>query len=241
MAKPTMVSRASKNVCKKCTTCTSSQRPTERSCRKVEATRNAEFTATGSLDNLRQKLLAEGILERVSNLITNNRKTSSIKHYESSWKKWCGCCSERKISPTRLSINYVLYFLAELFEKWFEYRTIGTHRSAVSVFYDPIGNIGVGKHRRVSALMLGIFNKRPTQPKYPDIFIWIPDILLTLKVSMLLALLSASKASEITSSRVDYLKKYSSVYTFAIPHLTKTKSEGHKTPTRSEVLQFPRR
>ena len=57
MARPTMVSRTSKNVCKKPTTSTSTQRSTERSCRKVESTRNAEFTATNGLDNLRQTYL----------------------------------------------------------------------------------------------------------------------------------------------------------------------------------------
>ena len=85
-----MVSRAFNNVCKKSTVFASTQRSTERSCRKVESTRNSEFTATSGLDNLRQNLLAEGISERASSLITNNRRTSSIKHYESAWKKWCG-------------------------------------------------------------------------------------------------------------------------------------------------------
>ena len=105
------------------------------------------------MDNLKQNLLAEGISERASNLITNNRRTSSIKHYESAWKKWCGWCSEREISPTRSNINYVLDFLAELFEKGLEYRTTGTHRSAISAFHDPIENIQVGNHPRVSALI----------------------------------------------------------------------------------------
>ena len=254
MARSTMVSRAFKNVCKKSTAFASTQRSTERSCRKVESTRNTEFTATSGLDNLRQNLLAEGISERASNLITNNRRTSSIKHYESAWKKWCGWCSEREISPTRSNINYVLDFLAELFEKGLEYRTIGTHRSAISAFHDPIENIRVGNHPRVSALMSGIFNKRPPQPKYP--FIWdvetvldflrklpgndlLSDKLLTLKVSMLLSLLSASRVSEIINLRVDYLTKHSSVYTFVTPHLTKTCRRGKKPHPNLKFYNFP--
>ena len=75
IARSTMVSRASKNVCKKPTTFTSTQRSTERSCRKVESTRNTEFTATNGLENLRQNLLAEGISENASNLVTNNKRT----------------------------------------------------------------------------------------------------------------------------------------------------------------------
>ena len=69
-------SRLLKIICKKPTTFTSTQGATVRSCRKVESTLNTEFTATSGLDNLRQNLLAEGISERTSNLITNNRRTS---------------------------------------------------------------------------------------------------------------------------------------------------------------------
>ena len=82
IARPTMISRAFKNVCKKSAAFTGTQRFTERSCRKVESIPSTEFTATSSLDNLRQNLLAEGISERASNLIINNRRTSSIKYYE---------------------------------------------------------------------------------------------------------------------------------------------------------------
>ena len=102
--------------------------------------------------------------------------------------------------------------------------------------------------------MSGIFNKRPPQPKYP--FIWdvetvldflrklpgndlLSDKLLTLKVSMLLSLLSASRVSEITNLRVDYLTKHSSVYTFAIPHLTKTCRRGKKPHPNLKFYNFP--
>ena len=164
------------------------------------------------------QLVAWTISERASNLITNNRRTSSIKHYESAWKKWCGWYSQWEISSTRSNINYVLDFLAELFKKGLEYRAIGTHRSTIFAFHDPFENIRAGNHSRVSALMSGIFNKRPPQPKHP--FIWdvvtvldflrklpgndlLSDKLLTLKVSMLFSLLSASRMSEITNLRVD--------------------------------------
>ena len=53
IARPTMVSRAFKNVCKKPTTSTSIQSSTERSRRKVEFTPNTEFTVTIGPDNLR--------------------------------------------------------------------------------------------------------------------------------------------------------------------------------------------
>ena len=147
---------------------------------------------------------------------------SSVKYYKSFWKKWYGWCSERETSSTRSSINYELDFLAELFEKALEYRTIGTHRSAISACQDPIEDIQVENHPSVSALISGIFYKRPPQPKCP--FIWdeeavldflrklsgndlLSDKLLTMKVSNLISLLSVSRVSEFTNLRVDYLTK----------------------------------
>ena len=66
MAKPAKVSGASKNICKKTTISTSTQRSTERSCWKVESALNADFTATNGLEDLRKNLLSEGISERGS-------------------------------------------------------------------------------------------------------------------------------------------------------------------------------
>ena len=47
---------------------------------------------------------------------------------------------------------------------------MGTQRYVILAFHDPIGNIRVDIHPRVSALMSAILNKKPPQPKYP--FIW---------------------------------------------------------------------
>ena len=242
MARPTMVFRAVKNVCKKFTAFTSTQRSTERLCREFESTYSTEFTVTIDLGNLRQNLLEEGISESVSSLIKNNRRTSSIKHQESAWRKWCGWCSELEVSPTRSNMNYVLDFLAELFEKGLEYKTIGTHRSAISALYEPNKNFGVGNHPSASALRSGIFNKNVETVL--DFLIQLSgndlssDKLLTLKVSMLLSLLIASRVSEITNLRGDYLIKHSSVYTFAIPHLTKTCRRSKKPHPNLKFYNF---
>ena len=48
-------------------------------------------------------------------------------------------------------------FLAELFGKCLEYNTIGTYRS--------IGGQEMRIHQQFFALMAGVFNKRPSQPK----------------------------------------------------------------------------
>ena len=56
---------------------------------------------------------------------------------------------------------------------------------------------------------------------------------------MSLLLLSTSRVSEITNLRVDYLTRNSSVYTFPIPHLTKTCQNSKKPHLNLKFHNFP--
>ena len=103
-------------------------------------------------------------------------------------------------------------FLAELFELGFEYSNINTHISVISTFHEPIEEFAVEKHPKVCNLMTGVYNERSLKPRY--CFVWdIETVLrylrslpinkllrtkmLTLELTMLLALRSASRYSEI--------------------------------------------
>ena len=50
-------------------------------------------------------------------------------------------------------------FFAEMFELGFEYSTINTHRSAISVFHEPIEGCSVGKTSKVCDLMKDVYKK----------------------------------------------------------------------------------
>lgn len=58
------------------------------------------------------------------------------------------------------------YFLVERFENGLEYRSIGSHRSAISAFHQRINIIPVRENPSVSPLLSEIFNKRPPQALY---------------------------------------------------------------------------
>ncbi|MEO0683599.1 MAG: tyrosine-type recombinase/integrase [Cyanobacteria bacterium J06649_11] len=140
-------------------------------------------------------------------------------------------------------------FLSELFASGLGYSSIGSTRSAISAYHDPIDGISVGEHPRVSSLMSGVFNERPPIPKYT--FIWdvdvvlayirtlpvddsISDKLLSYKLVTLLALTAASRVSEITNLDINYLAKSSNLYTFTFSKLSKVWKKGKVAP----VLTF---
>ena len=208
---------------------------------------------TSALDNFREKLFAEGISKNATDLITGAKRQGSISHYESAWRKWDSWCSRKQVDPISGPLSAVLDFLAELFQGGLEWSTIAGYRSSISAYHDPIDGVSVGKHPRVCALLKGVFNKRPPVPRYT--FIWdvqkvehylaslgmpekLSDKMITLKLTMLIALTSSTRAHEICYLDKNFLTKHTSVYTFHFAKITKTARQGRLRPP-VELKSFP--
>ena len=94
------------------------------------------------------------------------------------WKAWQEWCAERGLHPFAANVSNLLDFLAERFEKGLKYRTLNCYHSALSSAVLPIDGLQVGSHPLVSRLLKGIFNLRPPEPKYLDMWdvtlVWVP-------------------------------------------------------------------
>ena len=64
----------------------------------------------------------------------------------------------------------MLEFLSNLFSEILEHRTINGYRSAISTYHEKGKGVPIGQHPQVCQVLLGVFNKRPTQPKYTVIW-----------------------------------------------------------------------
>ena len=111
----------------------------------------------------------------------------------------------------------------------------------------------VEEHPQVSSLITGVFNNRPLQPKYN--FIWdvqlvlfylkkelpnnndLSDKLLTFKVTILLALTSASRVRVLHILDTRFMVKTSQKYVFKFHKLHKPWRQGQK-PTTLEFAAF---
>ena len=60
----------------------------------------------------------------------------------------------------------MLDHLSYLFDLGYEYRTVGCHRYAISAYHEYVGNKPVGQYPHVYALLKGVFNEHPPQPRY---------------------------------------------------------------------------
>ena len=245
MANSALVSQGPRNVYKKSDFNSKNKEITFKSKQRSSSTSTKPQSTTDGLDSLRERLTAEGISEKTASLITDSRRGSSLSHYESAWRKWSSWCNERDVDPIRCTINFVLDFLSDSYDKGLSYNTIAGYRSAISAFHEPIDGSSVGKHPHVSAILTGVFNNRYPQPKYQ--FIWDVDVVtkflvtlgdnqdlddktLTKKLTILLALTSASKSHEIDYLDIRFLVKHHSGYTFSFSKPTKVTRKGKLRP-----------
>ena len=244
MAKPALVFPFVANVCKKSSNNSSSVESVTRSKENCSSVNKKSNTSISGLEGFRTRLATEGISSRASELISHSRRGGSISNYESSWRKWSGWCNEREVDPFQCSLKFVLHYLAELFETGYAYRTINVHRSAISAYHTKIEGSPVGQHAQVCALLTGIFNGRPPQPRYN--LIWdvekvlkylktlyplenLSDKLLTL--CSLLALTAASRCSEINFLNTEYMIRTESTYVFTFSKLFKSWRKGKNPPS----------
>ena len=141
-----------------------------------------------------------------------------------------------------------------MFEKGYEYSTICSHRSAISAFHEKVEGFTVADHPQVSSLISGVFVKRPPQPKYN--FIWdvekvidyirenlcdnsvLSDKLLTLKLTILLALTSASRTLGLQHLGISCMASSDQTVVFKYNKLYKGWRRG-KPPPSIRFVAYP--
>ena len=166
MANSTLVSKSSCNVIFSTFSTPNVSRRSEGPERGRPPLGNKQIFSTSGLEGYRETLVKSGILERAAHLIVNSKRQSSSVNYNSSWKKWSSWCYRKQIDPFRCTINYVLDFLACLYEEGYAYWSINCYRSAISSFHEKIEGLPVKQHPKVCTLLTGVFNLRPPQPRY---------------------------------------------------------------------------
>ena len=138
------------------------------------------------------------------------------------------------------SIQEVVHFLTELFHQGLGYSALNTARGALSSIL-RIENSAVGSHPLVVRFMKGVFNLRPTKPRFtktwdvdkvlkylrtlsPVKYLTLKD--LTLKLVMLIALTHAARSQTIHLLSVYKLIKEKSQFIFQLDSLLKQSRPG---------------
>ncbi len=166
----------------------------------------------GGVDCLRRHYESEGFSKDLIEVMLSSCRQSTHRQYESAWKHWSSWCGERSLNPISAPLKEVLEFLVFCEQKGLSYRTLGVYRSAIALYHEPVDDISLGKSLHISRLMKGFFNRNPPKPRYSCTWEVEPVLkflkqmpswkalslkMLTLKVVLLLALVSAKRVSSL--------------------------------------------
>ena len=198
-------------------------------------------TAVGRLESVRKTHIAEGISKQASELILSSWSKGTNTAYQSGWTKWASWCAERKVDPISGDVQHFIDFLAELYEQGLQHRSINTIRSAVSMTHKSVEGLPIGKHPLVTRLLKGIYNQRPPMPRYTST--WDVDVVtkhivsmgrnedlplkhLSRKLVMLMALIKASRTSELRALDIRFRIYKPDGVIFKLTSLTKKRNPG---------------
>jgi site-specific recombinase XerD len=202
---------------------------------------DSERPEVSGVESLRRRVEAGGLSKRAAEIVVRARRGGTQTAYNVAWNKWLSWCDQGKIDPSQASLGNIADFLSSRFDEGLEYATMNSYRSALSAFHPEIGGFPVGKHPTITALLRGMFNERPPKPRYSQT--WdVDDVLryikaeqqdtnlslkdLTLKLTMLLALCSASRGSELQRLNPQSMVDMGNQIEFHVEGLTKTSRPG---------------
>ena len=189
--------------------------------------------------------VTENLSEQSKKLHNEAWRPGTRASYKSAWSRWSSWCGSKQIDPFQSSVADIIEFLTLLYSEQKQYRTINTYRSAISRGHNLINGVPVGQHRDIVHHMKAIFNVRTPSPKYQNS--WDVDRVLdcisewgentdlslkqlTQKLTILLALTSAGRASELHKLNVDFMLDKGNYILFKLPSLTKTCRPGKSLP-----------
>lgn len=167
-----------------------------------------EQDADDGMQGVRLLFREQGLSEQTTAILMSSWKPSTRRQYGVSIRRWLSYCAEREIDPVRPSLNQSLEFFTMLFEKGLAYDSMNTARGALSSLGLKFDGFRVGNHPLVVRYMRGVFQMKPPKPRYTNI--WDVNLVLdflrtlspvrqlslkdlTLKLTMLMALIQAAR------------------------------------------------
>ena len=145
----------------------------------------------------------------------------------------------------------IVEFLTMLYDKGLSYSGINTAKSAICAMLKLTTNEAVGENDMIKRFMKGVFNTRPTKPRYN--YMWDVETVLTfletlvpidridlknltLKLVTLTALITGQRCQSLHLMKIDHMQEMEDRFRFIIVDNVKSSAPGRKQP----VLVLPK-
>lgn len=172
---------------------------------------------------------------------------NTLLQYNSSIKLWWQYCSDKNIYDLHnVTVNDLLDFLSDCFQKGSSYGTLNNHRSAISL----ISLNTIGNDDRIKRFFKGVFKLRPSYARYS--VTWDPIIvldflanfhpndslpleILTKKLVVLLSLATGHRTQTLSLIRIKNIQRFADRIIIKVTDIIKTSSIGKSQP----ILDLP--
>uniref|UniRef100_A0A914UKM7 Tyr recombinase domain-containing protein n=1 Tax=Plectus sambesii TaxID=2011161 RepID=A0A914UKM7_9BILA len=171
----------------------------------------------------------------------------------SALKKWHCWCVQQRVDTLSPSVKDVANFLAAQQRAGLQYNSIAVIKSAVCTVVDSLNEqAAFTGDSRIARVMKGLFRMAPPLPKHSatwdvtDVLnalkAWghsetLTDKLLSLKLTMLLALCSPKWVSEVANLRLSCMRTFDDRVVFTLPGITKNR--GSRLPHEASYSRYP--
>ena len=123
------------------------------------------------LSSVRTHLTTKGFSSQAVQVIMASWRDSTKTQYQTYIKKWENFCAQNECSFLDPPISKAVDFLTGLFHQGLSYTSINTARSALSaLLHREDNNIPFGQLPLVKRFMKGIFELRPSFPRYESVW-----------------------------------------------------------------------
>lgn len=163
---------------------------------------------TDGMSFVRRQLRGRGVSSEGTEIIMASWRPGTLRQYKPHINRWSAFCNRWNINTSNPSVTDVLNFLTETFHRGVGYESVNTARAALSALGIMLEGCKAGSHPLINRFMRGVFNLRPSCPRYAET--WdvqpvlqklrnlgpLPDLSLkslTLKLVMLMALTQAAR------------------------------------------------
>ena len=183
--------------------------------------------------HLRKSFSSQGISEQASELLLSSWRDKTNTSYNSLFAKWANWCEQWDQNPTSGPVEDVVNFLAELFAKGFQYRSLNVYRSAIPSIHQKVDGQSIGQHPLVCrgvmqsetshTKILSLLGCRSC-PTIPQAAWYNPSLSLkwiSTKKAMLLALTCPSRSADLSKLDMRFRTYIAKGVIFQPTHLSK--------------------
>ena len=217
----------------------------------IGETSSSRETSANHVSLIREQFENRGFSTTATEILESTWRAGTRKQYEGYLGRWRQYCGQRNINPFSPTVEEGINFLAELFEKGLGYSALNTARSALSSIITLSSN-SFGTHPLVCRFLKGVFESRPSLPRHN--IIWDVRIvldyfktfetaetltlkMLTLKLTMILDLISAQRCQTLKALSLDSMSCVDDKYVLYFNNLLKASRPGKHLET-SIVKQY---